>query len=332
MPTWGGILNELRQTQEQNPGVPPFDAVRRRYLTRLQQHTGRNAILFASKWTTAGSDPNLISIGPEDMHGFMEVVHALNGPNLDLILHLPGGSAESTEAIVLYLRSKFPDIRVFVPHAAMSAATMLACASNRIVMGKHSFIGPIDPQFIIRTELGVASVPAYAIREQFQRAQTACRDNPALLGTWLPILRQYGPALLVQCEIAQELSQSLVTAWLRQYMFAGQADAQVRAERISAGLANHPDHLSHGRFIPRDRARQLGLVVEDLETDQQLQDLVLSIFHATTHTFNATACVKLIENHLGRAFVRQVQQQFVIPMPGPPPIPMPGPPAGPGNA
>jgi ClpP class serine protease len=28
---------------------------------------------------------------------------------------------------------------------AMSAATMIACAADVIVMGKHSFLGPIDP-------------------------------------------------------------------------------------------------------------------------------------------------------------------------------------------
>jgi ClpP class serine protease len=53
----------------------------------------------------------------------------------------------------------------------MSAATMLACSANRIVMGKHSFLGPIDPQFIIQTELGRASVPAHAIEEQFELAK-----------------------------------------------------------------------------------------------------------------------------------------------------------------
>src|SRR3990172_1934493 len=80
-------------------------------------------------------------------------VHGLTPKNnLDLILHLPGGSAEVREAIVQYLRSRFTDIRVFIPQAAMSAASMLSCAANRIVMGSHSFMGPIDPQFVLRSE------------------------------------------------------------------------------------------------------------------------------------------------------------------------------------
>ena len=36
----------------------------------------------------------------------------------------------------------------------------------------------------------------------------------------------------------------------------------------------------------RDVAKSEGLIVEDLESDPKLQDLVLSLFHATTHTFS----------------------------------------------
>ncbi len=79
------------------------------------------------------------------MQGFMEVIRGLPGDGLDLVLHSPGGSAEATEGLVTYIRSKYDNVRVIVPHLAMSAATMLACSANRILMGKHSYLGPIDP-------------------------------------------------------------------------------------------------------------------------------------------------------------------------------------------
>ena len=44
--------------------------------------------------------------------------------------------------------------------------------------------------------------------------------------------------------------------------------------------------------------------IEDLESDQRLQDAVLSVFHATVQTFNQTRAVKIIENHKGRAYVK----------------------------
>jgi len=166
---------------------------------------------------------------------------------------------------------------------------MIACAANRIAMGKHSSLGPIDPQLIVPTQSVMMAHPAQAILDQFELAKEECKD-PQLLGAWMPILPQYGPALLVQCINALDLAEDLVA---------------------------EPIH--------RDAARELGLRIEKLEDDQQFQDLVLTVYHATTHTFSSTAAAKIIENHLGRAFIKMhlvqnVQFQFAPP-PGPAPAP-----------
>lgn len=339
MPTWGDILLELQQliqlvqAGQLPPTTPIFDIVRRKYLAALAQRTGRPVILYATKWTQSipGVPPEFISITAEDIQGFMEVMHGLPVGGLDLVIHLPGGSAEAAESIVSYIRSRFNDVRVFVPHAAMSAATMLACSANRIVMGKHSFLGPIDPQFIIGTELGRISVAAHAIEEQFDLAKKEIQANSALLPVWLPIIRQYGPALIVQCQLARDLSKTLVADWLAKYMFATLPNATQIGDDIATQLADHAAFKSHSRFIDRNQAKSFGLLVDDLEANQILQDDTLSVFHATMHTFNATPCVKIIENHLGKAFLKQgqvaappqqpPQSQPLPSAPQPPPFP-----------
>lgn len=315
MPTWGKILTELQQVANQTK-LPAYDAVRRKYLALLKNKTGRDVILYATKWTSPGVSPNDTSITEEDVQGFMEVIHGLSSQDLDLIVHSPGGSAEVTEALVSYIRTKFTNIRVIVPQAAMSAATMLACSANSIMMGKHSFLGPIDPQFIITTQIGIQSVPAQAILDQFDKAKEECQD-PKLLGHWLPILSQYGPALIVQCENAIDLSKTLLTEWLERYMFSGNPDAADKAKNIAHYLSDHKEFKSHGRHISRDKAKELKLNIEDLESDQDIQDLVLSVFHTTTHTFSGTPAVKIIENHNGKAFVK-IQQTVSVQLPAPP--------------
>ncbi|GAH21951.1 unnamed protein product, partial [marine sediment metagenome] len=60
--------------------------------------------------------------------------------------------------------------------------------------------------------------------------------------------------------------------------------------------------------------KNIGLKIEDLEKDKKLQDLILSVFHSTTHTFEGTSAVKIIENHLGKAFIKKLQ---TIPVPIP---------------
>jgi hypothetical protein len=303
VPTWSGILGELEQSKAET-GTPQFDAVRRKYLARLYDHTRREIILYASKWTQhdVNVSPDVVSVTDEDLQGIMEVIHGLSGLGLDLILHSPGGSLEAADALVQYLRSKFRHIRVIVPQLAMSAATMIACAADVIVLGKHSFLGPIDPQYILATPLGPRSVPAEAIREQFERAKAECQD-PRNLAAWLPMLNQYGPDLLVQCEHAREMSKELV-------------HRASRATAIADWLADH-SHFKNSRHIPRDELRARGLRVECLEKDQALQDLVLSVFHATTHTFGGTSAVKIIENHAGRAFIKHVQPILVPASPPP---------------
>ena len=103
MPTWGGVLEELRATTKAGGGRPLFDEVRRKYLVALKQHTGRDVILYATKWTQPepGLPAELVSVGEEDIQGLMEVVHGLGGDELDLILHSPGGSPEAAEAFMV---------------------------------------------------------------------------------------------------------------------------------------------------------------------------------------------------------------------------------------
>ena len=95
MPTWGGILQELADSQKRT-GTPQFDQIRRKYLVLLHQHTQRAIILYAAKWTQPDPNiaPQLVSIIDEDVQGLMEVIHGISESKLDLILHSPGGSLD----------------------------------------------------------------------------------------------------------------------------------------------------------------------------------------------------------------------------------------------
>ena len=58
--------------------------------------------------------------------------------------------------------------------------------------------------------------------------------------------------------------------------------------------------MTHGRPIPISEAQAQGLTVSPLEGDQDLQEKVLSVFHASIVTFEVTNCVKIIENQNGK--------------------------------
>jgi hypothetical protein len=50
-----------------------------------------------------------------------------------------------------------------------------------------------------------------------------------------------------------------------------------------------------------------------MEEDNILQDLILTVHHSFMHTFSHSAATKIVENHLGVAYVEslpiQIQQQ-----------------------
>lgn len=305
MPTWGEILTELSATVPQEGGPPDFDGVRRKYLEKLHRLTGRPTIIYYSNWLTDIQVPES-SMTRADVQCFMEVIKELHGEDLDLLLHLPGGELLAPGGIVDYLRTKFTgEIRAFVPVAAMSAGAMLALACDRIVMGAHSQLGPTDPQIRQRSGGLDRYVPAQAILQQFDMARKDFREDPSVLPVWVPILEQYSTSLLRECEALQELAQTLVREWLTQGMFKGDSK---RSRQVAEWFSNFDIHLSHSRGIYRNQVRQQGVVVDDLEKSQKLQDAVLSVHHATMHSFESLPVAKIIENHLGTAFVRPRRQ------------------------
>lgn len=97
-------------------------------------------------------------------------------------------------------------------------------------------------------------------------------------------------------------------------MFSSCENREDIAKKVANRLAKHSSFKSHSRHIGKIQAKNIGLKIEDLEKDDKLQDLALSVFHATTHTFSGTSAVKIIENHLGKSFIK-VSQTITFPTP-----------------
>ena len=279
--------------------------MRRRYLAELHELTGRNVIIYYSGWLQSADGRGPFSIVDLDKIGFMSAAHKVDhSKGLDLLLHTPGGETAATESIVDYLHKMFADIRVIVPQLAMSAGTMIACAARSIVMGKQSSLGPIDPQF--------RGLPAHGVIEEFNQAHEEIRDDPTRVAVWQPIIAKYTPTLIGECQKAIDWSEQMVRDWLLSGMLGGKADAEERADTIVAELGSHSLTLSHSRHLSAEKCQSIGLVVERLEDDQQLQDAVLSVHHACIHTLSSTPASKIIENHKGVAFINSIKQ-IVLP-------------------
>lgn len=281
------------------------DNIRKQYLKELNEHTKRDTILYASSFASKKLPqlPGfLISITNEDIQGFMSSLNGLKGDKLDLILHSPGGSLEAAEQIVNYLRAKYKHIRAIVPQNAMSAATMIACACDEIVMGKQSAIGPIDPQITFPTQNGHFTAPAQSIINEFNQAKAEIIADPKVAPIWVNKIHSLPHGILDICQNTTKLAKEKVSTWLEAYMFKGEAYAKAKADKIATWLGNADLHKTHGKPICMKEAKEQGLKIVELESEQEFQDKVLSVYHATLITLEITNCIKFIENHDGKGW------------------------------
>ncbi|MGB1799641.1 MAG: SDH family Clp fold serine proteinase [Gammaproteobacteria bacterium] len=300
MPTWNGIQKEINESGIQHAQLASssVDIVRRKYLKQLHTHTGRNIIAYYSGFQ---SKPGIMqsSINDEDKNGFMSAIHGLDrSKGLDLILHTPGGSFAATQSIVDYLRRMFGrDIRAIVPQSAFSGGTIIACSCKSIVMGKESNLGPVDPQ--------LAGVPAYGVIEEFKRAYKEIKADPAKISIWQPIIQQYRPTFLTQCENSIKWSKQFLKEQLEEVMFYRSKNKSTSISKIVRNLTDYSK--GHDRHIHIDECKDMGLKIEELETDQKLQDLVLTVHHCYMHVFMNLPAYKITENQKGVAIIKNIK-------------------------
>ena len=308
MPSWNEVLIEIQDSKR----IDALDFIRRKYLKKLHNITNRNIIAYYSGWL---QKPGISAteINDDDKNGFMNAIYGLDrDKGLDLILHTPGGNIAATESIVNYLHKMFEDnIRVIIPQLAMSAGTMIACASKEIVMGKESSIGPIDPQF--------GGVSTYAVIEEFKRAIEEIKKDPHTIPIWQIIISKYHPTFIGECEKAIAWASEMVNKWLTNVMLKNEKDADKKAEIITKELSDHNKNKNHSRHIDSIEAKKAGLNISPLENglkEDEFQDCTLTIHHAYMHTFSNSMAHKIIENHEGNAIVQHSSQQN-MPMPTP---------------
>jgi hypothetical protein len=303
VPSWNELLNDFQAQADADKGpwlvLKTNEAVAR--ISALRND--RNVLMYGSAFLQKPQAPApSLQITYEDLNGLMSVMYGMDwAKGLTLMLHTAGGATNAAETIVAYLRSKFgPNIEAIVPTFAMSAGTMIGLSTQRVIMGRQSQLGPIDPQMPV----GGRYISARAVVEQFERGVSEVKSDLTLAHVWAPILQTMGPALLQEAQNALDYGESMVAKWAATGMFAGHTDA----DRLGAAVARHfndaTTHKSHGRRIDRVEAGANNVIVEELEASQDLQDAVLTAYHLMTLFFEQSACAKMMWTSHGRTWMK----------------------------
>lgn len=294
------LINKIKNPQD-------LTAFRQQNISAIEKITGRPLIIYAAKIESPKGAPTGIAIS--DIEGFSDVVSGIPGPDIDILINSPGGSAEATERIVRLLRRKYKSIHYLVPHSAYSAATMMCLSGNCIYMDGRSSLGPIDPQ--------INGIPAQEILDAMDDIEKKLAKSPEYLPAYLPMLQKYDLHLFRLCRSHMQLGKSLVAEWLKTYMFGDQPKRTAHGNvlKIMPIFARHNKTLSHNRSIGLDIIKKLPLKVIDLDEPQHadLQKNLWQLYCGIDWFFRNTAFVKLFENSRGVSWGR-LYQEAVVPV------------------
>jgi hypothetical protein len=157
----------------------------------------------------------------------------------------------------------------------------------------------------------MGGVPCQAVLDEFELAKNDIRTNPSSAPLWQTIISKYHPTFLGSCQNAIDWSDKLAEEWLTRNMFSGNV---AKAKKVLKEFSDHKTNKSHARHISIDKCKEMGVSIIEMEKDNELQDIILTTHHAFMHTFANSTASKIVENHLGVAYIEN-QTSMPIQMP-----------------
>ena len=112
-------------------------------------------------YVTSDRVPVGANIAGDAVRPFFDVLRDMGKvETLDLFVYSRGGSPEVPWRIASALRTYADSWNILVPFRANSAATLLALGADKIVLGRHGELGPIDPTINIQRTPGSPGQPS----------------------------------------------------------------------------------------------------------------------------------------------------------------------------
>jgi len=268
--------------------INEMDENRRSLLEEIEKITTTRVIAYLAN---PNASPNFIDHNdPIFLNDLLESVG--DTECLDVIIDSPGGEANIAEKLAIMCREHCKTFRAIIPNSAKSAATMWAIASDKILMGYLSEIGPIDPQIRMVDPQGrITFVPAQSIIDsvgQIHQMLQAGIDQRVAIG----LLQKLDPAIIDVANKAINFSVRFAERWLSLHML--KEDPQ-KAKEIAKALSDNRRWLSHGKRIGINEARKLGLKVEAIDRRSKLWKLLWEYYCRAQMMMNATRTIKLFE-------------------------------------
>lgn len=264
--------------------------IRQRLLSQISKQLNVTAVSFFTSF--------IYPVGIEDADADMiedVLQHTKINNQLCLVINSPGGDALAAERIVHICQTYSTDgFLVIVPRRAKSAATMIALGSNKVFMCETSELGPIDTQVIHLDENGSRhQFSAYSIVKAYDDLMKKAESTSGKADPYLLQLQRFDAAEIEELRKAVELAKDIAVDWLQKGMMAGQTKKDI--ERKLEIFLNPEKTKSHGRAIFFARAKETGLNVELIRTENALASTISELYERTDLAVSTEFC-KIVES------------------------------------
>lgn len=225
---------------------------------KLEEKRGTNIILLLMAEGWASIERETV----DDI--YLHLKHRnIDRDNIDVIIHSTGGDADAAYHMGIILDSKVKNgqLNFLVPRMAKSAATLLACSGNSILMTDVSELGPIDPQVETRTGRWISVT---TVRDAMEEVFKMLESRRNLSDKCLDALFRTLPITEVgQFSKLTEYAKDLLSRTLLRRMRQKKDDVTKICDRLTTG------YKYHGIPITRDEAREIGLEIRSLSSEEE---------------------------------------------------------------
>lgn len=231
-----------------------LETLRRRCIKVIEQNNNSRIILLIHRQEIVSifGVPIYRYIDVNDSEEILRAIY-MTDPHipLEIILHTPGGLILASLQIARAIKQHKGKVTAYIPYYAMSGGTLIALASNEIVMCEHAILGPVDPI--------IGGYPAVSLVK-------LAKEKPLdkIHEKYFILADEATKSLIQMREGVKEILKGRVS----------QKDAEKIANSLTKGQWTH-DHA-----ITLQRAKRLNLPVVDKMPDQIMQ--LMSLFRQPT--------------------------------------------------
>ena len=215
-----------------------------------------------------------------------------------LLLSSPGGSGLAAERIINICRSYSGKGKytVIIPGKAKSAATMISLGASKIIMGKTSELGMIDPQIVIKKEEEKEPkwFSVYNIVKSYQELFEKAVKEKGNLQPYLQQLANYDERDIAEYRSALSLSEDIAVKSLEAGMLSGLTEEEIK-KKIEIFLTPEKGKKVHGRPIYAQDALDCGLNVEIRNVKERFWSVVYELYIRLNSHVSTNKVAKCIE-------------------------------------